>query len=175
MIGVVALLGVMAIPVASIRLGLPDGGSEATGTSAHTAYTTIADEFGPGVNGPIIAVATLPEQDTARTDAEVLDAQADIADRPDVGRRREQRAALRRERRHVHPRVPGRAHHRPGRPGHRRHREAIHFSADTYGRHTGTDIGLTGQTVANIEISAAARRRPCRPTSSSSSGSRSSS
>ena len=30
---------------------------------------------------------------------------------------------------------------------------AIHFSADTYARHTGTDIGLTGQTVANIEIS----------------------
>ena len=30
---------------------------------------------------------------------------------------------------------------------------AIHFSADTYARHTGTDIGLTGSTVANIEIS----------------------
>ena len=30
---------------------------------------------------------------------------------------------------------------------------AIHFSADTYARHTGTEIGLTGSTVANIEIS----------------------
>ncbi len=79
-VGVVALLGVMSIPVLSLRMGLPDGGSEATGTSAHTAYTTIADEFGPGVNGPIITVATLPEQDTPRTDAEVLAAQAAISE-----------------------------------------------------------------------------------------------
>ena len=53
----------------------------------------IADEFGPGVNGPIIAVATLPEQGAARTDAEVLDAQASHRDRPDGRRRRHQRAA----------------------------------------------------------------------------------
>ena len=59
-------------------VGLPDGGSEATGTSAHAAYTTIAEEFGPGVNGPIIAVATLPGRSGARTDAEVLRAQAGI-------------------------------------------------------------------------------------------------
>ena len=78
-LGVVAVLGVAAIPVSQIQLGLADGGSEATGTSAHTAYTTIADEFGPGVNGPIIAVATLPEQGEARTEAQVLDAQANIA------------------------------------------------------------------------------------------------
>ena len=78
-LAVVALLGLAAVPVSQIQLGLPDGGSEATGTSAHTAYTTIADEFGPGVNGPIIAVATLPEQAAARTDAEVLRAQARIA------------------------------------------------------------------------------------------------
>ena len=61
-LGVVAVLGVAAVPVSQIQLGLPDGGGEPTGTSAHTAYTTIADEFGPGINGPIIAVATLPEQ-----------------------------------------------------------------------------------------------------------------
>ena len=116
------MLGVAAIPVSQIQLGLADGGSEATGTSAHTAYTTIADEFGPGVNGPIIAVATLPEQAGARTEAEVLDAQAGIAtdlmgvdgvssvlpfgvsaDTVDAG-------------------VPGRADHRPGRPRDRRHR-----------------------------------------------------
>src|SRR4029450_826435 len=72
-------LGLAAVPVGQIQLGLPDGGSEATGTSAHTAYTTIADEFGPGVNGPIIAVATLPEPAGDRTDAAVLRAQARIA------------------------------------------------------------------------------------------------
>jgi len=152
-IGVVALLGIMAIPVASIRLGLPDGGSEATGSSAHTAYTTIADEFGPGVNGPIIAVATLPEQDTARTDAEVLDAQADIAtDLMSVDGVSSvlpfgvsaDTSTL------AFQVVPTTG---PADPETVNTVQAIHAAADTYARHTGTEIGLTGQTVANIEIS----------------------
>ena len=71
-VGVVALLGVMAIPVTRSSSACPTAAARPTGSTAHTAYTTIADEFGPGVNGPIIAVATLPEQDAPRTDAEVL-------------------------------------------------------------------------------------------------------
>ncbi|HYH73581.1 MAG TPA: MMPL family transporter, partial [Nocardioides sp.] len=152
-VAVVTLLGIATIPVSQIQLGLADGGSEATGTSAHTAYTTIADEFGPGVNGPIIAVATLPEQAEARTDAEVLDAQAAIATdlmavdgvssvlpfgvSADTSTLAFQV-------------VPATG---PADPATVDTVEAIHFSADTYARHTGTDIGLTGQTVANIEIS----------------------
>ncbi len=152
-VGVVALLGVMSIPVLSLRMGLPDGGSEATGTSAHTAYTTIADEFGPGVNGPIIAVATLPEQDTPRTDAEVLAAQAAIStDLMSVDGVSSvlpfgvsaDTSTL------AFQVVPTTG---PADPATVDTVEALHFSADTYGRHTGTEIGLTGSTVANIEIS----------------------
>jgi len=152
-VAVVALLGVAAIPVSQIQLGLADGGSEATGTSAHTAYTTIADEFGPGVNGPIIAVATLPEQDTARTDAEVLAAQAAIAtDLMSVDGVTSvlpfgvsaDKSTL------AFQVVPTTG---PADPATVDTVEAIHFSADTYARHTGTEIGLTGSTVANIEIS----------------------
>ncbi|HSO64983.1 MAG TPA: MMPL family transporter [Ornithinibacter sp.] len=152
-LAVVGILGVAAVPVSQIQLGLPDGGSEATGTSAHTAYTRIADEFGPGVNGPIIAVATLPEQAAARTDADVLDAQARIAtDLRGVDGVRsvlpfgvsEDRTTL------AFQVVPTTG---PADPATTETVQAIHFSADTYARHTGTDIGLTGQTVANIEIS----------------------
>jgi putative drug exporter of the RND superfamily len=152
-VAVVALLGVAAIPVSQIQLGLADGGSEATGTSAHTAYTTIADEFGPGVNGPIIAVATLPEQDTARTDAEVLAAQAAIAtDLMSVDGVTSvlpfgvsaDKSTL------AFQVVPTTG---PADPATVDTVGAIHFSADTYARHTGTEIGLTGSTVANIEIS----------------------
>jgi putative drug exporter of the RND superfamily len=152
-LAVVGILGVAAIPVSQIQLGLPDGGSEATGTSAHTAYTTIADEFGPGVNGPIIAVATLPEASGARTEADVLDAQARIAtDLMDVDGVTsvlpfgvsQDRSTL------AFQVVPATG---PADPDTVDTVEAIHFSADTLGRHTGTDIGLTGQTVANIEVS----------------------
>ena len=152
-LAVVGVLGAAAIPVSQIQLGLPDGGSEATGTSAHTAYTTIADEFGPGVNGPIIAVATLPEQAAARVDADVLDAQARIAtDLMDVegvssvlpfGVSADNNTL-------AFQVVPTTG---PADPATVETVQAIHFSADTYARHTGTDIGLTGQTIANIEIS----------------------
>ena len=152
-LAVVAVLGVAAVPVSQIQLGLADGGSEATGTSAHTAYTTIADEFGPGVNGPIIAVATLPEQASTRTDAEVLDAQASIAsDLMSVDGVTSvlpfgvsaDRSTL------AFQVVPATG---PADPATVETVRAIHFSADTYARHTGTEIGLTGSTVANIEIS----------------------
>ena len=175
-VGVVALLGVAAIPVSQIQLGLPDGGSEATGTSAHTAYTTIADEFGPGVNGPIIAVATLPEQDSARTDAEVLAAQAAIATDLMAVDGVTQRAALRRQRRQVAPCafqvVPTTG---PADPATVDTVQAIHFSADTYApahRHRDRPHRPDRRQHRDLRSGSA---RPCRPTCSSSSGSRSSS
>ena len=152
-LAVVGVLGVAAVPVSQIQLGLPDGGSEATGTSAHAAYTTIAEEFGPGVNGPIIAVATLPEQSGVRTDAEVLRAQARIAtDLMDVDGVTsvlpfgvsEDGTTL------AFQVVPATG---PADPETIETVQAIHFAAETYARHTGTEVGLTGQTVANIEIS----------------------
>jgi putative drug exporter of the RND superfamily len=150
-LGVVAILGVMAIPVSQIRLGLPDGGTEATGTSAHTAYTTIAEEFGPGVNGPIIAVAALP--DAASTDAQVLDAQARIAtDLMSVdGVSSVLPFGVSDDRRTLAFQVVPTTG--PADPATVDTVRAIRFSADALARHTGTEIGLTGQTVANIEIS----------------------
>ncbi|TFC01043.1 RND transporter [Cryobacterium adonitolivorans] len=60
----VALLGVVALPALTMRLGLPDGSSEATSSSPYKTFATIADKFGVGQNGPLVVVADLPEPAT---------------------------------------------------------------------------------------------------------------
>lgn len=152
-LGVVALVGVMAVPALDMRLGLPDGGSEPTGSSAYTAYTAVADELGPGMNGPVVAVAELPATDTTRTDAQVLDAQATIASALrgvdgvvsvvpfGVSEDKETLAFQV---------VPSTGPADEGTPA---TIAGIRRTASLLERHDGIEIGLTGQTVANIEIS----------------------
>ncbi|SNY37210.1 MMPL family transporter [Paractinoplanes atraurantiacus] len=57
--GLAALI-VIAIPALSIRLGLPDGSSEAQDSSQYQAYKLTEEKFGAGVNGPLLVVAELP-------------------------------------------------------------------------------------------------------------------
>lgn len=57
----VAVLGVVAIPALDLRINLPDGSSEPTGSTQYQAYSTVAEEFGAGVNGPLLVVAELPQ------------------------------------------------------------------------------------------------------------------
>ncbi|MFI7583802.1 MMPL family transporter [Kocuria sp. M1N1S27] len=57
--GVVALL-LVALPAASMRLGLPDGSSEPAGSTQYRAYQMIDEKFGAGTNGPVLVVADLP-------------------------------------------------------------------------------------------------------------------
>lgn len=59
-VGGVAALIVIALPALDMRLGLPDGLSEPEDSSAHRAYSIVADEFGPGMNGPLLVTAKLP-------------------------------------------------------------------------------------------------------------------
>ncbi|MEU9730566.1 MMPL family transporter [Streptomyces sp. NPDC048002] len=49
-------LGVAAVPVASLELGLPDDGSQPTSTTQRRAYDLLSDGFGPGFNGPLMVV-----------------------------------------------------------------------------------------------------------------------
>ena len=152
-VGVVALLGVMAIPVTQIQLGLPDGGSEATGSTAHTAYTTIASEFGPGTNGAIVAMSTLPDQAAPRTDAEVLHEQARIATalKGVDGVRSVVPFGVSADKNTLaFQLVPTTG---PADPATVETVHNVKFAAETLDRHTGTDTGLTGATVANIEVS----------------------
>ncbi|MEU8074697.1 MMPL family transporter [Catellatospora citrea] len=56
----VAALGVLSIPAADLRLGLPDDGMQATDTTQRKAYDIVSTGFGPGLNGPLVVVAELP-------------------------------------------------------------------------------------------------------------------
>ncbi len=74
-VATIALL-VVAIPALSMRLGLPDGGSEAADSSAYRAFTVIEESFGAGANGPLLVTASLP---AGLDDDAALDAQLSVA------------------------------------------------------------------------------------------------
>jgi len=71
----IGVLATLAIPSASIRLGLPDGGSEPVDSTAYKSYTLISQAFGEGANGQIAAVVSVP---TARTESDKLTMQAGV-------------------------------------------------------------------------------------------------
>ena len=72
----VAVLGVVAVPAASMRLSLPVGSNEGAETTQHVAYDIVADKLGDGANGPLLVVADLPG---SPTEAEALDYQVQVA------------------------------------------------------------------------------------------------
>ena len=66
------VLGALAVPVLSMRLGLPDDGDDPAGTTDRRAYDLIAEGFGPGVNGPLLVLGRT-------TDAAWIGEQPDVA------------------------------------------------------------------------------------------------
>jgi RND superfamily putative drug exporter len=56
---IVAGLGVVSVPALDLRLALPDAGAQAEGTPARDTYDLLAEEFGPGYNGPLIVTGTI--------------------------------------------------------------------------------------------------------------------
>ncbi|GAA0660408.1 MMPL family transporter [Streptomyces thermocarboxydovorans] len=57
-LGVIALvvITVLALPTASLHLGTSDQGNDPENTTTRQAYDLLADNFGPGVNGPLTLV-----------------------------------------------------------------------------------------------------------------------
>lgn len=49
-------LAVLAVPAASMQLGLPDDSTAAPDSSQYQAYELVSDAFGPGANGPLVVV-----------------------------------------------------------------------------------------------------------------------
>lgn len=76
MIVATAALLVVAIPALSMRLGLPDGGSEAADSTGYKAFTWSEEAFGAGSNAPLLVTAALPDG-TAEGDVQGL--QLDVA------------------------------------------------------------------------------------------------
>jgi RND superfamily putative drug exporter len=62
-----AVLGIAAIPLLDMRLGLPDGSSEPTDSTGYKSYKLTQDAFGEGVNATLLVVASsqnpIPEDD----------------------------------------------------------------------------------------------------------------
>ena len=56
---VVAALVGLTIPTVGLQVALPNAGQQHQGTPARVAYDLLAEEFGPGMNGPIIVTADI--------------------------------------------------------------------------------------------------------------------
>ena len=74
-----ALLGVLAIPALSIRLGLPSGASKPTSNTQRKAYDLTTEGFGAGFNGPLLIVV----QNVAQP-SDTLRVAGALAKEPDV-------------------------------------------------------------------------------------------
>ena len=72
----------LAAPALGMRTWPQDGGSEPRGTTVRSAHDLIADEFGPGANGPLTVVA---DRDRLG-DAGVTKVHETIADLPGIAR-----------------------------------------------------------------------------------------
>ena len=77
-IGVVTVLMIVAVPALSMRLALPDGGAEASDSTAFKSYTLISEAFGPGSNGSLVAIVDVPEK---LDEIAELQMQADVSER----------------------------------------------------------------------------------------------
>ncbi|MEU8698533.1 MMPL family transporter [Streptomyces sp. NPDC048680] len=81
LVGVLGL-GAIAIPAASLEMGLPDDGSQPTSTTQRRAYDLLSDGFGPGFNGPLMVVVDTENSSDGKTAAKRVG--DEISDMPGV-------------------------------------------------------------------------------------------
>ncbi|SDD48117.1 putative drug exporter of the RND superfamily [Sanguibacter gelidistatuariae] len=65
----VLVLGAVALPATSMRLGLPDAGQEPVTSNERQAYDLLAENFGPGINGPLVVLVDAADDPAALADA----------------------------------------------------------------------------------------------------------
>ena len=76
----VAILGVLAVPFFSMKLGQVDAGSDPPGSTTRISYDTLAAKFGPGYNGPVeVILSPYADEAGAKKAAEVLAKDRDVA------------------------------------------------------------------------------------------------
>ncbi len=76
------VLVLLAVPFASLRLGQPDDGNDAAGSTTRIAYDRLAEGFGPGFNGPLVLAATTPADGSGKSALSRV--QQAVANDPDV-------------------------------------------------------------------------------------------
>ncbi|WP_022925210.1 MMPL family transporter [Serinicoccus marinus] len=151
-LGVLAVVGALAWPTLDLRLGLPDGSSEPAGSTAYTTYDTVREEFGAGANGPVLVVAELDEP-LVEGDTALLTAQADLGEELAAVEGVEQvlPAGVNEDRDVLAFRVQPEGG--PADASTEALVDRLGPAVEQIGQDQGATLGLTGQTVANIDIS----------------------
>src|SRR5699024_5288278 len=85
-VGAVALLIFLALPVGSLRLGLPDDSQEPADSTAYHAYQESEESCGEGMNSPLLVLAELPDSDLSEGEAtyQQIAVAEHLAERDDV-------------------------------------------------------------------------------------------
>lgn len=151
-LAVVLGLGALAWPVTDMRLGMPDGSTAEADSQGYQTFDTIRTHFGEGANGPIMAVAESPEGlSKAEATSKQIEIAQELADTQGVeyvvpAGTSEDRSLL------AFQITPSTA------PGDEATIDLVHTLRDEAGgieSAHGVDVGFTGMTVANIDISEA--------------------
>lgn len=147
----VAALAVLAIPALELRVGLPDGGSEPADSTAYRAYTLVGEKFGEGTNGPLLVVGDLPsiEDESDRTElqldvADELSEVDDVAATVPAGISDDGRIA-------IYQVIPEEG---PASESTEQLVRDLRAEAGNIEEATGVTVSVTGQTAANIDVSA---------------------
>ncbi len=74
-LGVIAILGTLAIPALSLDLNLPDGGSQPKGSTQRVAYDLVTEGFGAGYNGPLVVAIDITQTVNIVDDLDAIGAQ----------------------------------------------------------------------------------------------------
>jgi RND superfamily putative drug exporter len=82
LLGGLALMVLLAVPMLSLRLGMPDAGTAPPDSTRRQAYDLLAEGFGPGFNGPLTLVVDTSAADDP--DAALAQVTAAVADDPGV-------------------------------------------------------------------------------------------
>ncbi|MCW6006692.1 MMPL family transporter [Micromonospora sp. CPCC 205371] len=141
-------LGVVALPVLDLRLGMPNDSTAAPGSSPREAYDLLAEGFGAGFNGPLTVVVDTAggadPQDAARQVADTiggLDGVATVSPARFNSARDTGLLTV----------VP------TGGPSSQTTEDLVkairHHAPELSGR-TGADVAVTGQTAVDIDVSA---------------------
>ena len=158
---VVVVLGALAIPLKDLHLAFPTDSTASTDTTQRKASDLMSEAFGPGREGPLLAV--VDGRDIADDDARGTAFQdvADLGGRPGrrrqrAGGRHQRRARRGRQRSPPRPPVPRPDHPVLGPGRHRAPRTCSRTCATARPAsrpQTGTDIGITGQTAIQTDVS----------------------
>lgn len=155
---VLAGVAALAYPTGALRLGLPDGSSEPAGSTAYQAYDKVRSAFGAGINGPIIGVANLQDPVPQGPTEQASESAQRIAQAPiasglaDIeGVARVVPFGISDDRRTLAFQVVPETG--PNDEATAELVDQLTARGAELGQEVGADLGFTGQTVANIDIS----------------------